>query len=65
MSRSVFACMCVDPPPLIQLAAIIDGQRNRSDRGKLKYDNKSLSAAVTHGSNNSNEHVNTNIDVED
>lgn len=37
---------------------------NRSGHGKLKYDNKSLSAAVTHGSNNSNGHVKTNIDME-
>lgn len=38
---------------------------NRSGHGKLKYDNITLSVAVTHGSNNSNGHPKTNIDVED
>lgn len=38
---------------------------NRSGHGKLKYDNKSVSAAVTHGSNNANGHVKTTIEVED
>ena len=36
-----------------------------SGHGKLKYDNKSLRVAVTHGSNNPNGHVRTNMDVED